>query len=114
MPSTDPNWIRSSAAVFSPIPGTPSMLSEVSPLSAMKSGICSGLMPYRWRMRSGVYTTTSATPRGVIMMLTWSEASWKASRSVETTHTLCPACSNCADSVPITSSASIPSARTLR
>ena len=35
----------------------------------------------------GVYTTTSDTPRGVIMMQTRSEASWNASRSVETTQT---------------------------
>ena len=65
-------------------------------------------------MRSGVYTTTSATPRGVIMMQTFSEASWKASRSVETTQTLWPNSSYCRERVPITSSASIPAARTLR
>ena len=32
-------------AVLSPIPGTPGMLSEVSPLSPMKSGTCSGVTP---------------------------------------------------------------------
>ena len=48
------------------------------------------------------------------MMHTCSEASWNASRSVETTQTRCPAFSALADSVPITSSASLPSTRKLR
>ena len=33
------------AAVLSPIPGTPGMLSEVSPFRPMKSGTCSGVTP---------------------------------------------------------------------
>ena len=37
-----------------PMPGTPGMLSDVSPLSPMKSGICAGVMPYRASTRSGV------------------------------------------------------------
>ena len=44
-PSSEPNRWSSSAAVLSPIPGTPGMLSLVSPLSPMKSGISSGGMP---------------------------------------------------------------------
>ena len=32
-------------AVFSPTPGTPGMLSVASPLSALRSGICSGSSP---------------------------------------------------------------------
>ena len=48
------------------------------------------------------------------MMQTFSEASWKASRSVETTQTRCPAASALVASVPITSSASLPVTRKLR
>jgi len=43
--SSEPYWATSCAAVLSPIPGTPGMLSEVSPLSPMKSGTCSGVTP---------------------------------------------------------------------
>ena len=43
--STEPYWAISWPAVLSPIPGIPGMLSEVSPLRPMKSGICSGLIP---------------------------------------------------------------------
>ncbi len=43
--STDPYWEISWPAVLSPMPGTPGMLSEVSPLSPMKSGTCSGVTP---------------------------------------------------------------------
>jgi hypothetical protein len=60
-------------------------------------------------MRSGVYTWTSATPRGVIMSATFGETSWNASRSVETTVVLTPASSARVASVAITSSASQPS-----
>ena len=44
-PSSEPNCCRSWAAVLSPIPGTPGMLSEVSPLSPMKSVTSSGDTP---------------------------------------------------------------------
>ena len=43
--STDPYCEISCPAVLSPIPGMPGMLSDVSPLSPMKSGIWSGRMP---------------------------------------------------------------------
>ncbi len=43
--SSEPYCATSCPAVLSPIPGTPSMLSEESPLSPMKSGICSGRIP---------------------------------------------------------------------
>ena len=52
--SSEPYWATSWDAVLSPIPGTPGMLSEVSPLSPMKSGICSGVIPSRASTRSGV------------------------------------------------------------
>ena len=44
-PSRSPCSWSSCDAVFSPIPGTPGMLSEVSPFSPTKSGISSGSMP---------------------------------------------------------------------
>ena len=44
-PSSDPCSWSSCEAVFSPMPGTPGMLSEVSPFSPTKSGISSGAMP---------------------------------------------------------------------
>ena len=44
-PSRSPNCCSSWAAVLSPIPGTPGMLSEVSPLSPMKSVTSSGGTP---------------------------------------------------------------------
>ncbi len=46
-------WI-SWDAVLSPMPGMPGMLSEVSPLRLMKSGIWSGVIPRRASTRSGV------------------------------------------------------------
>ena len=44
-PSRSPCSWSSCEAVFSPMPGTPGMLSEVSPFSPTKSGISSGAMP---------------------------------------------------------------------
>ena len=43
--SKKPNSLRSSFAVFSPIPGTPAILSTESPISASRSGIFSGGTP---------------------------------------------------------------------
>ena len=43
--SSEPYCATSCAAVLSPIPGTPGMLSDVSPLRPMKSGTSSGGMP---------------------------------------------------------------------
>ena len=43
--SSEPYCATSWPAVLSPIPGIPGTLSEVSPLSPMKSGTCSGLIP---------------------------------------------------------------------
>ena len=53
-PSRLPNWTSRSAAVFSPMPGTPGMLSDVSPLSPMKSGTARGRCRSAARIRSGV------------------------------------------------------------
>ena len=56
MPSTEP-WSSSSlVAVLAPIPGTPGMLSEVSPSSALMSGTASGPRPpYRSRTAASSY-----------------------------------------------------------
>ena len=43
--SSDPYFCSSCAAVLSPMPGTPGMLSDVSPFSPMKSVTSSGGMP---------------------------------------------------------------------
>ena len=43
--SSEPYCAISCPAVLSPMPGTPGMLSEVSPFSPMKSGIWSGRIP---------------------------------------------------------------------
>jgi hypothetical protein len=43
--SSEPNFCSSCEAVFSPIPGTPGMLSEVSPRSPIRSVISSGGTP---------------------------------------------------------------------
>ncbi len=107
--SSEPYCAMSWPAVLSPMPGTPGMLSLVSPFRPMKSGTWSGRTPYRSSTRSGVYTCTSATPRGVIIRQTFSEQSWKASRSVETTQVFTPASSAAVAMVAITSSASQPS-----
>ncbi len=84
--SSVPNFWRSSAAVLSPMPGTPGMLSLVSPFSPMKSGISSGGIPYRSITPSRSYTRVSVIPREVVMIFTTpSSTSWYASRSPVTT-----------------------------
>ena len=51
-------WM-SFSAVFSPMPGTPGMLSDVSPISALTSMNCIGVMPYSSVNRVGVYRISS-------------------------------------------------------
>jgi hypothetical protein len=43
--SSEPNCVIRSRAPFSPMPGTPLTLSEVSPISASTSTTCSGGTP---------------------------------------------------------------------
>ena len=50
MPSMSPWVLRSLAAVFSPTPGTPMMLSEGSPRSAASIGYLAGRTPVRSSM----------------------------------------------------------------
>ena len=52
--SRSPNWPKSCAAVFGPMPGTPGTLSTESPVSACRSIILSGVTPH--------FSTTSGTP----------------------------------------------------
>ena len=42
---TEPNWFSKSAAVFGPTPGTPGMLSTLSPIKLNQSTICAGSTP---------------------------------------------------------------------
>ena len=94
-------------AVFSPTPGTPGMLSELSPLSDLKSTICSGVRPYRAKTRSGSYSTiASAPPLAVCIRCTFLVTSCSMSRSPETMCTSQPSRSAAVAMVPITSSAS--------
>ena len=44
--SISPNCSNKDNAVFSPIPGTPGMLSEASPIKPFNSTTCSGVMLY--------------------------------------------------------------------
>src|ERR1700676_72679 len=48
--SSEPNTANSSAAVFLPTPGTPGILSTLSPVSAKKSAMSSGVAPKRGPM----------------------------------------------------------------
>ena len=108
--SSEPYCAISCPAVLSPIPGTPGMLSRRVALEADEVRDLVG--PDRRsapRRARACRRCTSATPRGVIIRQTFSEQSWNASRSVETTHVLMPAASARVASVAITSSASQPS-----
>ena len=44
-PSSEPNVWISASAVFSPMPVTPGMLSELSPIRLFTSIICAGATP---------------------------------------------------------------------
>ena len=54
MPSREPNWLIHLAAKPSPTPGTPGILSAVSPRSAARSGYCAGVTLYLSMMDCGV------------------------------------------------------------
>ena len=89
---------------FSPTPGTPGILSDESPISARKSMISSGGMPY--------LSHTSCGPRIVLFMVlirvTFGVTSCAMSLSPVLISTAWPAFSASSASVPITSSASTP------
>ena len=58
--SKSPNWLISSAAVFTPMPGTPGTLSVESPANACTSTTLSGVTPN--------FSTTSSAPIGRFFM----------------------------------------------
>jgi hypothetical protein len=54
------------AAVFSPTPGTPGILSMESPISARRSGICSGVTPI-FTFTAASSSTTRSPPRPLVV-----------------------------------------------
>ena len=60
--SSVPYWPISLSAVFSPMPGTPGMLSELSPISALMSTSPCGSVPYFSRKYASSQTTVSLFP----------------------------------------------------
>ena len=103
-----PNRWSSFAAVFCPIPGTPGILSDESPIRPRKSGICAGATPYFSSTIAGSNTTTSLMPFFVVKMRVCSLASWQASLSPVTSRTSQPSASARAATVPRISSPSQP------
>ena len=75
-------WINDKA-VFSPTPGTPGILSEVSPCNPFTSINCCGSIPYFSMIFSLLYKSVSVFPPFVwgILIVTLSVASWNVSLS---------------------------------
>ena len=98
-------------AVFSPIPGTPGILSEVSPIRAFRSIIWIGAKPYCSWKASGVMSLVVVCPMRVdtSFTLVCSVISWRESLSPVTTTQSQPAASHFREMVPMRSSASQPS-----
>ena len=94
--SSVPYFSRSFRAVFSPTPGIPGRLSELSPINPLRSTMRSGSRPYCSMRTALSYSTVSLMPFLVIRTWVCSFISCRASRS------------------PVTSSASIPAAFALR
>ena len=95
-------------AVFSPMPGTPGMLSLLSPIRAFRSIMWMGSKPYVSRKTAGVMSVVSVWPMREVTSLTrvWSVISWRLSLSpVTTTHSQ-PRCWQRREMVPSRSSAS--------
>ncbi len=97
-----PNSAISSSAVFGPTPGTPGMLSEVSPISPNSSGICAGVTPNFLTHSSGPYTSSFI----VSYIFTPSPISWNRSLSPVMSVTSNPAFAAFRATAAITSSAS--------
>ena len=79
--SSEPNCRTSSFAPFSPIPGTPGMLSVVSPINANTSGTCSGRTPNSFSTISASMTRLSLCG---LRIRTPSPTSWNRSLSAVT------------------------------
>jgi hypothetical protein len=84
----------------------PGRLSLGSPRTAAKSGYCAGESPYFSVTVSGVKRVISVMPRLVISTVTWSETSWRTSRSPVTMRTSMACAAACVASVAMRSSAS--------
>ena len=56
--ATEPNCFSNPAAVFGPTPGTPGMLSTLSPVKLSQSKICDGSTPLLARTCSSVQTVS--------------------------------------------------------
>ncbi len=106
--STDPNSAISFVAVFSPTPGTPGMLSDVSPIRPFRSTTCSGVTPYWAYSASWSNSAISEIPLRVSITFVAGPISCSASRSPVTMMTSWPAFAARQASVPMISSASKP------
>ena len=102
-----PYWFNKSLAVFLPIPGTPLMPSDESPIKVKKSTICSGLMP-NLSMTPWLSVTL---PVKLSSSITASLTSCAMSLSPVEMTTWWPCSTARCVSVPIMSSASAPSIR---
>jgi hypothetical protein len=107
--SKAPSACMSLTAVFSPIPGTPGILSDVSPANPLISGTYVGSTPRRSLTASTSYVSISLMPRFVTMARVSSDTSCRVSLSPVTIRLSTPASSACFVIVPIMSSASYPS-----
>ena len=116
MSATVPKRTSRSFAVFSPMPGTPGILSELSPMSALRSIMWMGSKPYSARNTSGVYSIVSVWPMRVLTWQTWvvSVMSWRLSLSPVTISHAQPAASQRLATVPSRSSASHPASSSRR
>ena len=97
-------------AVFSPMPFTPGMLSEESPMRAFRSMSFMGSKPYFSRNRASSYSRYSFFPGFVVMSITWvlGPMSCRLSLSPVTSRQSQPPASHFAAKVPSRSSASQP------
>ena len=100
-------WMRS-RAVFSPTPGTPGMLSEVSPIRLFTSMSCLGFTPYFSTTAASSITTVSLRPIRVAAKstVTCSFTSCRLSRSPVAMRQSSPRAAAAAERVPSRSSAS--------
>ncbi|MPN60788.1 hypothetical protein SDC9_208520 [bioreactor metagenome] len=103
-------------AVFSPIPGTPGILSELSPIRAFKSTrLAGGKLYFSQKACSSKHSVLGEDRLLVVSKtLVLPEMSWRLSRSPVTILHSIPSLSQRRDTVPMTSSASKPSAVTWR
>ena len=81
--------IKSAAVVF-PIPGTPGTLSELSPVSALKSFICKGVTPNRSTTFCESYKMVSLMLFPGVYTFIFSSTNCRLSRSPLTIKTLAP------------------------